>query len=107
MARFLIAYWDGGGSVPPLLAIIRGLADRGHDVRVIGSASLRHRVEAAGARFRPYAYGAGHDPSSPDTDLFKDWEPRTPFGVFARVRDRLVCGPALELARDTLDELER
>jgi UDP:flavonoid glycosyltransferase YjiC (YdhE family) len=39
--------------------------------------------------------------------LVQGLEPHTPFGVFARLRDLLLCGPALELARDTLDEVER
>jgi MGT family glycosyltransferase len=107
VARVLIPYWDGGGSVPPLLAMLRVMSERGHDVRVLGTPTLRARVEAAGGRFVAYAYGAGHDPSSPETDLFRDWEPRTPFGVFARVRDRLLCGPALAIARETLAEAER
>jgi MGT family glycosyltransferase len=46
------------------------------------------------------AKGAEHD-------LFKDWETRTPFGAFARVRDRLMCGRAADVAADVTAELDR
>ena len=47
--RILVALWDGGGSVPPELAVVRGLVARGHDVTAIGDAVLADDVAAAGA----------------------------------------------------------
>src|SRR5262245_56195294 len=35
--RFLVAHWEGGGNTPPMLAIVRRLVARGHEVRVLGS----------------------------------------------------------------------
>lgn len=38
-ARILVLGWEGGGNVPPILAVIRALAARGHDLRFIGDDS--------------------------------------------------------------------
>jgi MGT family glycosyltransferase len=38
--RFLFATWQGGGTVLPQLALAKRLARRGHEVRVLGPASL-------------------------------------------------------------------
>src|SRR5436190_2680072 len=51
--RVLIVTWDGGGNVPPALALATRLAAAGHAVRVSGPASMRPRVEATGARLAP------------------------------------------------------
>ncbi len=63
-------------------------------------------MERTGASFRAFRHGPDHDASSPDTDILRDWEARTPLGAFVRVRERLMYGPALEYARDVLDALE-
>ena len=47
----LLVTWDGGGNVPPILALGRRLAQRGHKVRVLGSASLSDRVTSVGLDF--------------------------------------------------------
>ena len=36
MAEIVVVTWDGGGNVPPALAIARELAARGHGIRVLG-----------------------------------------------------------------------
>lgn len=52
--RFLFVSWDGGGNVPPALALGQKLARRGHDVRFLASNSLRANAEAAGLTFRGF-----------------------------------------------------
>ncbi len=47
--RFLFAIWQGGGNVPPELALAKRLARRGHDVRVTGPDSLAARTPDGGA----------------------------------------------------------
>ncbi len=47
----LLVTWDGGGNVPPMLALGRRLARRGHEVRVLGTPSLGDRVGHAGLDF--------------------------------------------------------
>jgi len=46
MSRFLFALWQGGGTVLPQVALAKRLARRGHDVRVLGPASLASIVPA-------------------------------------------------------------
>jgi MGT family glycosyltransferase len=104
--KFLFVLWDGGGNVPPQLAIARGLTKRGHRVFVLGPASVRRSVEDAGAVFKPYRFASEHDSRSPERDLIKDWEPRTPLGVAARIRDRVLFGPSSLFAKDTLAVME-
>lgn len=48
MGRILFVTWDGGGNVPPVLALAARLRVRGHDVRAIGSATLVERFAAEG-----------------------------------------------------------
>ena len=38
MSRFLIMTWDGAGNLAPTLGIARTLVERGHDVRLMGTA---------------------------------------------------------------------
>jgi UDP:flavonoid glycosyltransferase YjiC (YdhE family) len=54
VAKVLMATWDGGGNVPPVVMLGRRLAERGHEVRVLGHAQQRARVEAAGLAFAAY-----------------------------------------------------
>ena len=35
MSRFLLATWDGGGTIPPELGLTAELVDRGHEVVVL------------------------------------------------------------------------
>jgi MGT family glycosyltransferase len=104
--RFLFVLWDGGGNVAPQLAVARELAGRGHQVRVLGSASLRDRAVSAGAAFTPFTRAPDFDPRQAETDLLRDWETRTPLGAFARARDNLLCGPAERFAEDVVEQLE-
>jgi MGT family glycosyltransferase len=104
--RILMVLWDGGGNVPPQLAIARELVRRGHDVRVLGHRVQGPRVEATGAEFSAYERAPDADASRPETDLIRDWEARTPLGAFAKTRDNLMFGPAMGFASDVIAELE-
>jgi MGT family glycosyltransferase len=105
--RVLQVLWDGGGNVGIQLPITSELVRRGHDVVVLGHRCQRPRVEATGAAFEPFRYAPDADASRPETDLIRDWEARTPLGAFARTRDNLMFGPALQFARDVVAEAER
>ena len=99
--RFLFATWDGGGNVPPTIAIARALRRRGHSVRVLGPRSLRLRFEEARCAFAPYAHEPNRLPS------------RAVPAVNARARAALLAlelaraAPTLAFAQDVLTELER
>jgi UDP:flavonoid glycosyltransferase YjiC (YdhE family) len=91
--RLLLITWDGGGNTPPMQALARELLERGHSVCVVGPGCRRASYEGLGARFEPYRHAPEHDASSPDTDIVRDWQARTPIGAFARLRDNLSSGP--------------
>jgi MGT family glycosyltransferase len=93
--------------VEAVQTVVRRAVARGHDVRVLGTGGLRSRFESAGAVFLPYKYAPDNDLRWPETDLLKDWETRNPLTLWARVRDRLLVGPAREFCRDVLEELHR
>ncbi|MGI5158126.1 glycosyltransferase [Microbispora sp. CA-102843] len=103
--KFLFATWSGGGAVPPVLSIARALRERGHDVRVLADRSLHEEVAAGGVEPIAWTTAPQGDATDPAKDVIKDFEARTPIGAFARLRDRIVCGPAADYARDTLAEL--
>lgn len=103
--NFLFATWSGGGAVPPLLSVARALRERGHGVRVLADRSLHDEVTAAGVEPVAWTTAPQGDATDPAKDVIKDFEARTPLGEFARLRDRIVCGPAADYARDTLAEL--
>lgn len=54
MTSILFVTWDGGGNVPPTLAVARQLRHRGHAVRVLGHPAQRDTVEGAGLPFEAY-----------------------------------------------------
>ncbi|WP_067134222.1 glycosyltransferase [Microtetraspora malaysiensis] len=103
--NFLFATWSGGGAVPPTLSVARALRERGHGVRVLADRSLHDEVAAAGAEPVAWTTAPQGDTADPAKEVLKDFEARTPLGAFARLRDRIVCGPAADYARDTLAEL--
>lgn len=104
--QFLFALWEGGGNVPPQLALARRLVERGHRVCVLAPRVLRARIEAAGCVFLPLHEVPEHDSSARADDLLKDWETHTPLAAAARVRDRLIFGTALAYARDVSAAIE-
>lgn len=54
MADILFVTMDGGGNVPPLLAVAAAVSARGHRVRVAGHECLSGEVGRAGLRFEAY-----------------------------------------------------
>lgn len=105
--RLLLVTWDGGGNTPPMQALAAELVERGHEVRVVGPRCREASYQRLGARFEPYRHAPEHDASSPDTDIVRDWEARTPVGAFERMRDNLMFGPARQFAEEVLAAVER
>jgi MGT family glycosyltransferase len=105
--NFLLATWEGGGSVPPVLTVARKLLARGHRVRVMSDSCNRPEAEAVGAKFIPWTRAPSRTDRSRETDVFRDWEVATPQEQILRVIDRIMAGPALAYARDVIEELER
>ena len=105
--RVLVVAWDSGGGVEVVDTVVRRIVARGHEVRVLGTEGLRSGLEAAGASFRAYRYAPDNDRSRAETDLIRDWEAKNPLDAFARIRDRVMFGPARHFCRDVVEELER
>ena len=98
------ALWDGGGTVPVEMGVVRRLVAAGHTVTVLGDPTLEAGATAAGAAFRPWR-DAPHRRSAADRDLVDDTACRTPLQVLDRLLGRLVAGPAGAFAAEVRAEL--
>ncbi len=67
MTRYLIAATPVHGHVMPMLAIAKGLTDRGHHVRVLTGSRFASAVAAAGAEHVALPPPADYDDRDPDT----------------------------------------
>jgi MGT family glycosyltransferase len=96
---YLFVTFEGGGNVPAVLGVVRRLAARGHDVRVLTEPCLRASVEQAGARFIPFTrHFTREDRAQP---LLDDWRAKTPIGAVKRTFAGVVFGPARIVAEET------
>ncbi|MHB8670885.1 MAG: glycosyltransferase [Acidimicrobiales bacterium] len=102
MSQYLFVFFEGGGNVPPQLGLVNRLARRGHHVRVLSDACLRPSIEAVGGEALSFSEAPSRATRTAESDYVRDYEARTPLGEFARTRDRLMIGPSLAFARDTL-----
>ena len=104
--RFLFAHWEGGGNTPPMLALVRKLISRGHEVRVIGDPCNREEVEAAGASFVSWERAPARKDKSVESDPLRDWEAKNPPAMIRRLCEALFVGTALARAQDVLATLK-
>ena len=104
--RYLFITLDGGGNLYPELALAGRLAERGHDIRFLGSRSQRAIVGRAGFAFAAWHSAPDFDASAAEAAPVKDWsdDPET---VFAGLCDQIWFGPAGRFARDVAAELEQ
>ena len=105
--NFLLATWEGGGSVTPFLTVAQKLVARGHRVRVMSDRVNRPETEASGAAFVPWTRAPSRADRLRDSDIMRDWEAASPQEGFARVLHRIMAGPALAYAEDVIEELRR
>ena len=105
-ARFLFAMWEGGGTVPPELAVASRLVARGHDVTVLGDPSIADDVKRAGASFVPWRDAPHRETRTAESEIVRDWAALTPIGAFARARDRHAFRPAHLFAREVVAAYE-
>jgi UDP:flavonoid glycosyltransferase YjiC (YdhE family) len=61
--KILFVVFDGGGNIPPQLAVARSLRARGAEVRFLGHHGVRRRVEAEGFPFETFKSGTNFDPT--------------------------------------------
>lgn len=105
--RYLFAIVDGGGTVPADTSVIRAVVGRGHDVRVLADRVLAPDVEATGAEHVPWTRAPQRPDLDPRSVVIEDWDAKSPFEAFARVRDGVLVGPADLFAADVRAELQR
>ena len=105
--RYLFAIIDGGGTVPADTSVIRAMVERGHDVRVLADRVLAPDVEATGAEHVTWTRAPQRPDLDPQSIIVQDWDAKSPFGAFARVRDGVIAGPAALFAADVREELRR
>lgn len=103
--KFLIATWEGGGSVGPKLTVARKLIQAGHDVRVMSDACNRPEAEAVGARFVSWTRAPSRTDRSRESELVRDWAAASPVEGFMQAIDDVFAGPALAYAEDVMEEL--
>ncbi|MEI6254365.1 MAG: glycosyltransferase [Mycobacteriaceae bacterium] len=113
--RVLFAIVDGGGNVPPQLAVARELHKRGVDVRIIGHSGIAERVQKARIPFETFSNGRHFDPTTPrplpammfdfaqlaaDRNLGRSiTEAAQRFGAHAVVADTMLVGALPEVER--------
>lgn len=103
--RFLLAMWEGGGTIPPELGLARILRGRGHEVHVLADPTVEDDAVAVGCEFHPWRRAPHRTSLDPSEDLLRDWEVSSPFAMLARIRDVFVAGPASAYAADTAETL--
>jgi UDP:flavonoid glycosyltransferase YjiC (YdhE family) len=96
MTSYLMVTWDGAGNLVSTLGIARTLAAQGHDVRMIGHASIQERSGDQGARFIPFTPAADWDPLQIPANFEEE---------MAMIRERLCFNPAI--GSDVRAELDR
>jgi len=92
--------------MPPALHLIRQLIARGHKVRVLGEPVSERAFRECGAEFVPFRRAPHREDCRAESHFLRDWEAKSPKEGLAILRDRLLFGPALGYAQDTLDEIE-
>lgn len=105
--KFLIATWEGGGSVGPKLTVARKLREAGHDVRVMSDECNRLEAETIGIRFVSWTRAPNRKDRNRESELVRDWAEASPAEGFMQAIDTVFAGPALAYARDIMEELER
>ena len=105
--RYLFAIVDGGGTVPADTSVIRAMVERGHEVRVLADRVLAPDVATTGAEHVPWDRAPQRPNLDPQSVIMKDWDAKSPFEAFGRVRDGAMVGPAGLFAADVRAELQR
>lgn len=105
--NLLIATWEGGGSVGPMLTLARKLRDAGHVARVMSDACNRPETEAIGICFVPWTRAPSRPDRKRESELIRDWAAATPAEGFAQAIEQVFAGPAYAYAEDVIEELRR
>ena len=106
MSRFLLATWDGGGTIPPELGLAAELVGRGHEVVVLSDDTVEREAVDAGATFIPWRRAPQARARDTERALIRDWEVRNPLAQVRQVGQLLFFGPASLQAADLADAID-
>lgn len=108
-ATVLLATMQGGGTVPPTMAVARRLVERGHRVHVLSEPTVADEAAAAGCSFAVWPTAPFADATNRDRTTGRDWEVRNPAQALRLVRDLtdFIFGAAGRYAADVLATLDR
>jgi len=93
---------DGGGNLPPVLGMAKGLYQQGHGVAVLSEPCVEELISSLGYEFMPFTrYFTRKDRTE---DIFKDWNASP---IKNPVLDNIVFGPAGIVAEETKQAIEK
>ena len=107
VSRFLLATWDGGGTIPPELGLAAELVDRGHEVVVLSDDTVEQEATEAGATFTPWQRAPQARARDAERALIRDWEVKNPLAQVRQVGELLFFGPASLHAADLSDAIDQ
>lgn len=105
--RYLMAFWDGGGLVPPMLGIARRLVARGHRVHVLSDPTVEAEAIAAGCTFGAWTTAPHRTSRDRDDDLLRDYDFKNPIAYFKVAYRDFFGDPGPRWVADVLAELAR
>jgi MGT family glycosyltransferase len=105
VSRFLLATWDGGGTIPPELGLAAELVARGHEVVVLSDDTVAADAAMAGATFIPWTRAPQARARDTEGALIRDWEVRSPLKQVRQIGQLLFFGPARLHAEDLTDAI--
>lgn len=107
MAHYLFTLWDGGGSLPPELAVVRKVAAAGHHTTVLIDPVAEREARAAGAHdVRVWRDAPHHATRLADDDYIRDWTIRSPARMLTNLMDTLMIRPATAFADEVLRAID-
>jgi MGT family glycosyltransferase len=107
MASYLFTMWDGGGNVPPELAVAKRLTARGHTVRVLADPTIEPEARGAGCEFSAWTTAPHRTSRSREHDVFRDYEFKNPMQMVDRYIQDFLAKPAPRWIADTLATIDR
>ncbi|MBT2185879.1 nucleotide disphospho-sugar-binding domain-containing protein [Sphingobium nicotianae] len=102
---YVLATFEGGGSVAPFITLARKLMARGHDVRIVSDECNRGEALASGAAFSPWVRALSRPERGRDHEPVRDWEAENGFAGICMLLDIQIVGRAEDYARDMIEIL--
>jgi len=102
---YVLATFEGGGSVAPFITLARKLLAAGHSVRIVSDACNRDEALVVGAAFSPWTRAMSRAERGREHEPVRDWEATDGFAGLCMLLDLQVVGRAEDYARDMIDVL--